>query len=302
MTISTPSPSRPILEELHYRKDCVHVSLVVNRRHRTARVVDFLAGNFVQKQQSLHALAHKEGIERLYTLVEREESHGWMRAGYAREGSIPSYYRRSDAYLMGYLVVPTPELTEEGVPVAPVADVRRAERTLTSAKRLLAEVSETSRSVRSEVLTDENVVAARYSSARGKRPVWLDDRFGRGGNRLHVSARQARLGRGEQVISAEVHEPFGNAYVQPAAWPTKADEGKLLVAALGALNDHLRAREVACAFAVSPVDNAVTAAAMLSSGFRKTGLLARHILVGERKVDAILWTRKPTIVASADAA
>ena len=106
--------AKPVVEELLFRSGSVHVALVVNRRHRSARVVDFLDGNFPQKQAAIHQIALREGIERVYTLVEREQSGGWAKVGFAREGSIPGYYKRSDAYVMGHLVHDPPRVTAEG--------------------------------------------------------------------------------------------------------------------------------------------------------------------------------------------
>jgi len=287
---STP---RAAVEEIHIRRPGVYVSLVVNRRQRVARVVDFLAGNFLQKMQAIDAAALKEGIERVYTLVEREESLGWLKVGYAREGSIPAYYKRSDAYMMGHLVSASPTLTEEGVPEAPVADTGRAEKTLVAAKKLAAELS-APRGVRAEVV-DDAVAAIRWSSAKAKRPAWLDERFGRTGTRFHISAKPAKAGAkgSEQVVSIELQETFGNAYLQPASWPAKPEDAAFLRAALEAAGDDLDAREVTCVFALSPAENVHTAAAFLAAGYKKTGLLAKHFAGDKRRLDALLWTRRP---------
>lgn len=287
----------PVVEELHIRRPGVYVSLVVNRRHRSARVVDFLAGNFVQKMQAINTVALKEGIVRVCTLVEREESLGWLKVGYAREGSIPAYYKRSDAYLMGHLVSLRPVLTDEGVPAAPVADVNRAEKMIAQAKKLVAEVT-APKGMRAEVLS-EAVAAARYGAAK-KRPAWLDDRFGRTGTRLHVTARPTRASaKGtEQLVSAELQETFGNAYVQCATWPSRMEDAPVLVSALNALSEELASRSIGCVFSASPAECAPVAAAMLAARYRKTGLLAKHLVVGDKRVDAILWTRRPDDDAS----
>lgn len=287
------SAPRAAVEEIHIRRPGVYVSLVVNRRQRVARVVDFLAGNFIQKMQAIDAAALKEGIERVYTLVEREESLGWMKVGYAREGAIPAYYKRSDAYLMGHLVSANPTLTEEGLPAPPVADAARAEKALVQAKKLAAELA-APRGVRAEAV-DDAVAAIRWSSAKAKRPAWLDERFGRTGTRFHVTARPAKAGAkgAEQVVSVELQETFGNAYLQPAAFPTKPEDAALLRASLEAAGDDLDAREVTCIFALSPAESVHTAAAFLAAGYKKTGLLAKHLAGDKRRLDALLWTRRP---------
>ena len=283
----TRAESSPSTGELHIRAPGVYVCLAVNRRHRVARVVDFMAGNFVQKMRAIDAAALKAGIERVYTLVEREESHGWMKVGYAREGSIPAYYKRADAYLLGHLVSAAPALDDEGIPLAPVADVARAEKTLVQARKLAPTLT-VPRALKSEVLTDDEA-AARWT----RRPAWLDDRFGRASMRFHLAVRPARGTKtAEQVLSIEAQETFGNAVVQPATWPTKADEAPLLAAALERLTAELEARALGCCFGVSPADNVPAATAMLAAGYRKTGVLAKHLGAGDRRVDAILWSHR----------
>ena len=42
-----------------------------------------------------------EGIEKVYTLVERDEVSTWNKLGFAKEANVPCFYKRSDAYLLG---------------------------------------------------------------------------------------------------------------------------------------------------------------------------------------------------------
>jgi hypothetical protein len=48
---------------------------------------------------------------------------------------------------------------------------------------------------------------------------------------------------------------------------------------------------VSC-FSLAPSDDVGLAAAFLYNGFRRTGLLAEHLVVGQQRKDAILWSRK----------
>lgn len=297
--------NRPVVEEVHFRSEMVYVCLVVNRRHRSARIVDFLAGNFPQKQAAIHQIAVREGIERVFTLVEREESSGWVRVGYAREGSIPGYYKRSDAYVMGHLIHNPPRVNAEGAPIAPVADAARAEKALNAAKKLRDTIL-TPKGVKIQVMSDLDLASLRASAPKGKKnATFFEDRFGRTGARVHVAARDGRGSAkvGEQLVSAEVQECFGNAYVQIAGPLANEADAKMLVGALNGLVDQLKSREVASTFAFSPVTDTLTNAAMLAAGFRKTGLLAQHLVVGDKRADTILWTRKTgTAAAEVDAA
>ena len=207
--------TKPVVEEIHHRSEQVYVCLVVNRRHRSARIVDFLAGNFPQKQAAIQRIASREGIQRVYTLVEREESTGWAKVGYAREGSIPGYYKRSDAYVMGHLIHNPPRTNADGVLLAPVADVNKAEKALNAAKKLKEEISP--RTVKTQMMSEQEIADLR-ASAKGKKGfAAIDDRFLRSGSRIHLAARDSKgaAKSGEQIVSAEVQECFGNAYVSP---------------------------------------------------------------------------------------
>ncbi len=292
--------TKPVVEEIHHRSEQVYVCLVVNRRHRSARIVDFLAGNFPQKQAAIQRIASREGIQRVYTLVEREESTGWAKVGYAREGSIPGYYKRSDAYVMGHLIHNPPRTNADGVLLAPVADVNKAEKALNAAKKLKEEISP--RTVKTQMMSEQEIADLR-ASAKGKKGfAAIDDRFLRSGSRIHLAARDSKgaAKSGEQIVSAEVQECFGNAYLQIAASPTSEMDARVLAGALNNLVDQLKAKEVASAFAFTPVGDLLTNAALLSAGFRKTGLLAQHLIADDKRCDTILWTRK-TGLAAADA-
>src|SRR6266545_7859850 len=224
--------NKPVVEELHFRSEQVYVCLVVNRRHRSARIVDFLAGNFPQKQAAIHQIAVREGIERTYTLVEREESSGWAKVGYAREGSIPGYYKRSDAYMMGHLVHNPPRINGDGVLIPPVADSARAEKSLNAAKKLREGIL--SKKLHTQVMSDHELATLR-SAARGKKTVaFFEDRFGRTGARIHLVAKDGKgsTKASEQLVSAEVQECFGNAYIQIANTPSGASDAQNLAAAL----------------------------------------------------------------------
>ncbi|MEZ4393053.1 MAG: hypothetical protein R3A48_18355 [Polyangiales bacterium] len=293
-----------MMEEVPVRAPGIHVSLIINRRHRSARIVDFLSGNFPQKVVAIDALARREGIERVFTFVEREESLGWARVGFVREGSIPGYYKRSDAHIMGRLVSSAPEPSEDGVALGPLANQSAAERTLTQAKKLCPDICAEPRGLKVSLYSDESVVAASVLPPRSKKGgAWFDERFGRTGERLHVGARLARPGAraAEQLLSLELQEPFGNAYLQLTSWAQRQEDGLALFCALQAVTEPLRAREIGCVFGLSPADCVVTSAAFLAAGYKRTGLLAQHLRLGDRRVDALLWSRR-NVGADADAA
>jgi hypothetical protein len=293
---------KSIVEEIQHRDGQVYICMVVNRRHKSARIVDFLAGNFPQKQAAIQAISVREGIERVYTLVEREESTGWAKVGYAREGAIPGYYKRSDAHVMGHLIHSPPKVDAEGNLVAPVADAAKAEKLLNQAKKIRDSLT-AARGAKTELIDAGQIDALRIAS-KGKKgaPPALDDCFGRTGTRVHMVARDPKKAA-EQFVSAEVQDCFGNAYLQLGATPTTEAEAKLTIALLQGISEELKGREVASAFLYAPVHDTLLSAALLGAGYKKTGLLAQHLIVNGKRTDSVLWSRKLLATAAdADAA
>lgn len=84
-------------DEIFFQNDRVSLCLLVNRRSRTMRVIDFRSGPSPAKRIFVMSLAQREGIDRVYTLVEREEVSSWARLGFMKEGSIPAFYRQRRA-------------------------------------------------------------------------------------------------------------------------------------------------------------------------------------------------------------
>src|SRR3984885_15751092 len=89
------------VEEIFFQNEAVSLCLLINRRARTMRVVDFRAGPTNAKRLFVLTLAQREGVEKAYTLVERDECATWVKLGFAKEGNIPGFYKRSDAFLLG---------------------------------------------------------------------------------------------------------------------------------------------------------------------------------------------------------
>lgn len=205
---------------------------------------------------------------------------------------------------MGHLVSNPPRVNPDGSPIPPVADANAAEKAMNAAKKIKDDLLP--RTVRTALMGEAEVAAARAALAKNRKVTPLDDRFGRTGTRLHFAAKDPKAGSklAEQIVTAEVQECFGNAFLQLHSPIASEAEARVLVGGLNGLFEHLRTREVGSAFAFTGVGDLLANGAMLAAGFRKTGLLAQH-LAGEKadkRGDAILWTRKTIASADADAA
>jgi hypothetical protein len=91
-------------EEVFVRNDVVSLCLLLNRRARTMRVIDFRAGASPAKKLFVQSIARRERMEKVVVLVERDECATWARLGFVREGNIAGFYKRSDAFIMGCIV------------------------------------------------------------------------------------------------------------------------------------------------------------------------------------------------------
>ena len=94
----------PIVEELHFRSDNAFLCLLLNRRTKQIRVIDFRAGALPAKRLFIQSVAQREGVEKVIILVEKDEVSSWTRVGFVREGTVPGFYKRSDGHLVGCVI------------------------------------------------------------------------------------------------------------------------------------------------------------------------------------------------------
>jgi hypothetical protein len=289
------------VDEIFFQNEAVSLCLLVNRRARTMRVIDFRAGPTMAKRQFVLSLAKREGMEKAYTLVERDEVSTWVKLGFAKEGNIPGFYKRSDAFLLGSLVPPRPEQpvqSETRIAVAGSPEeapgnpaVELAERTLVHAKKLWKEMAD-------KPLPAAKVVTIREADARKPLAAALKsgraltgfEPFGRDVERRYFSLTSR--GGFELIASTESQACFGNAFLELLQAPKNETEKLCTIAAVRVLCEKFLAEGVVSTFSLSPSDDLPFAMAFVANGFRRTGLLQSHLLVrGERK-DAIIWSRK----------
>lgn len=317
----TPGPT---FEEVFVRNDVVSLCLLLNRRARQMRVIDFRAGASPAKKLFVQSIARRERIEKVVVLVERDECATWARLGFVREGNIPGFYKRSDAFIMGCVVppidasaqanhnTPKPRIAESGVfsvgrhsvytsedeepdleeeAPAPAASAQ-AEKTVTQARRiakdLIANVSFPS--VKLAQLAPADVAKRVAVASKEGRALTGFESFGRDVTRDDVIL--TTKGLPDLVIGAEIQRCYGNAFLEALTGPRDDKERNFLVASLNAVCDRLLANEIVCAFSLTPADDVKMATAFVAAGFRRTGLLRQHLRVKNERVDAILWSRK----------
>jgi hypothetical protein len=283
---ATVETEQPIVEERHFRSDNAFLCLLLNRRTKQIRVIDFRAGALPAKRLFIQSVAQREGVEKVLLLVEKDEVSSWTRVGFVREGTVPGFYKRSDGHLVGCVIGDRTASVEAGD-----AAQRLAEKTINAAKKLTAEYEEQAKSIPVKIVTEKPALAARDAVWKKSDGAYgCFDAFGRDAARMYVEAAPKK-GK-PNYLSAEFQDCFGHALIEILRRPKGSLDLASAVAGLHCIEEDLKRREIVSAFAFAPIDDVELSAVFLSGGFRKTGLLARGVLCEGKRSDAILWTRK----------
>ncbi len=283
--IKVAAEQPPTVEELHFRSESAFLCLLLNRRTKVIRVIDFRAGALPAKRLFIQSIAQREGVEKVITLVEKDEVASWTRVGFVREGTIPGFYKRSDGHLCGCVIgdrTASIEVSDEAQ--------KSAERTIVAAKKNAKDLDEEIRGITVRSVEASVAFAARDEAWAKGEALGGFDPFGRGVTRLFLECAPKK-GR-SNFLSAEFQDCFGHALVEVLRSPRDEAERLATAAALRSFAEELKRRQIVSAFGFGPADDQELATAWLAAGFRKTGLLARGIQVGSGRRDAILWTRK----------
>lgn len=319
--------AKPV-EETFFQNEQVSVCLLVHRRAKVVRVIDFRAGPSLAKRAFVLDFAQREGLEKIYSLVERDEVATWVKLGFTREGSLPAFYKRSDAFLVGCVVKgardrtvplesetrlaiarPTASILEqlerasqdasdddEGARPVLSAAHARMEKTLALAKKgakalhAASDGLEKAPAVKLAVLPEDE--AKRKVAACLKTQAALSgfEPFGRDVARSYFALTSKAIG--ELVASVETQSCFGSALVELLTGPKTEREALATAAAVRALVTRMIASDLASCFAFVPSDDVALASAFVANGFRRTGLLEQHLVARGARKDAILFTRK----------
>jgi hypothetical protein len=281
-------------DEILFQNDGVSLCLLVNRHASTLRIVDFRSGPHPAKRVFVMSLARREGVERVYTLVERDEVSTWARLGFQREGSIPGFYKRSDAFILGALVEDF-EGNSHVSGVQPIATLDTGEtlveRTYVAARKLAKERADVAMpQVRVQLAREHDVRKAVTTALRGRRALTSFEPFGRDVERYAFTC--TARGGFSLLVSVESQPCFNNAFLELLTAPRTEKEALLTTSAIRQLCNELLKREIVGCFALSPVDDVELACAFVMNGFRRTGLLRGHLKTGPTRTDAVLWSRK----------
>lgn len=283
---SKRAPKKPTVEELYFRSDSAYLCLLLNRRTRFIRVIDFRAGALPAKRLYIQSVATQENVEKVITLVEKDEVSSWTRVGFVREGTIPGFYKRSDGHLCGCVIGDKTASVEVSD-----ASAKLTERTINAAKKAAKDIPEKIKGATVRAATEKEALAARDAAWKKNPAFGSFDMFGRDAERIYFDSSLRRSKT--NYVSAEFQDCFGHALVEVLRLPTSENETLAVIAALRTLASNLQERGIVAMFAFAPNDNVEISTAFVAAGYRKTGLLAQAILDSEGgRKDAILWSHK----------
>ncbi|MBN2801891.1 MAG: hypothetical protein JXR91_02235 [Deltaproteobacteria bacterium] len=296
-----------LLVEKMVRNDDIFCGLLYDEQNSTLRVVDFRGGNFQQKQDYLRRIQLAEGFRKIYTLIERDDMQGWQRVGYMKEASIPGYYRRSDAYLMGWIA------DENWIPEDLEDDDSDERRDYIAKVKDMATLFESYKSagLKTENITPEEIPTLlineiKRQSAKTKGPLKAKQsdfpiptedtpmfmQFSRDVEYYYFSAANKRT---EQIniLIAEYQDCFGNAKIDIYFDKVKTKtEIAMVRLALDEFVKWLGEIGAVAIFAMVDVDNIELNAVYASCGFKNSGWLHQQAVKDGKVKDQILWTFK----------
>ncbi|MEZ4383255.1 MAG: hypothetical protein R3A79_18145 [Nannocystaceae bacterium] len=271
------------VEEIYYRKGDIDFCFLLNRRHHNLRVFDYRVGNYQQKRDFFDRIAKAEGLRKVFTVVEKQDSKSWRSVGFSREGAIPGYFRTADAYIMSRVY------TDDGDPIQGGAPK------LNPPSMPTPNVKESGlskpRGLTSEFVKDEGELA---TITREYGPECNYAPFRRGMFNPDIGLH-AKLGRRDLWVGAETDSSFGHAKVDIITRPQKESDLPIVEHCLGVLLEELARMETASVFALCAADDLLSSQAFGELGFKVTARLTDHLFRDDEYVGAQVWHRRITL-------
>jgi hypothetical protein len=275
------------VEEIYYRKGDIDFCFLLNRRHHNLRVFDYRVGNYQQKRDFFDRIARSEGLRKVFTVVEKQDSKSWRSVGFSREGAIPGYFRTADAYIMSRVYTEDGDPIQGGAPKV-AAPTGAGQEKLPPRPRGLA----------FDVVREDGVLE---EAARQHGETALYAPFRRTQFHPDLGVR-AKVGRREFWFTAETDSSFGHAKVDlltpPEAFAGKEVELPPMQYCLQALLDELQKVDTASVFSVCAVDAVASNQLYSELGFKVSARLTDHLVRSEEFVGAQLWHRRLSNVAT----
>jgi hypothetical protein len=276
--IQAPEPVGPV-EEHYYRRGDIDFCFLLNRTHLNLRVFDYRVGNYQQKRDFFDRIARSEGLKKVFTVVEKQDSKSWRSVGFSREGAIPGYFRTADAYIMSRVYTEDGDPIQGGAPKLTAPSI--AAKDANAAKP---------RGLSVEIVTDIPRLT-RLADDYGEVSLYAPFRRGMFHPDVAVHGKQ---GKRDFWVGAETDTSFGHAKVDVLTPPRPNKEGDapILEFLLQTLLDELLRRETASVFSITGADMIPSQQVIANLGFKVSARLTDHLVREDEFVGAQLWHRR----------
>ncbi|MCP4602687.1 MAG: hypothetical protein GY847_19590 [Proteobacteria bacterium] len=297
-------PRTYILEErmVGTASDDVFCCLLFDRQNKTLRVIDFKTKNFSAKQEYLKRVLMTEGMQKVFTIVERGEVGGWRKIDYRQEGSIPAFYNRSDAYIMSCCYDGDHESKHdedsselEGIllKIKTLAEkMGKQKRTNTQTKQIyeVEAIQAIHRELkRRKDRTEKGASLASISKLSTGSPIF--SQFSREIEHLYFTTENRKT-KQVNLLGAECQEYYRNAKIDVFFPPVTKADMNLARSGLAATLDILCEMKVVGVFSLAPENASMLNALYLSCGFNNTGRLIGHRLQDSGPQNLLLWSKR----------
>lgn len=269
-------PEEPV-EEIYYRKGDIDFCFLLNRRHHNLRVFDYRVGNYQQKRDFFDRIARAEGLRKVFTVVEKQDSKSWRSVGFSREGAIPGYFRTADAYIMSRVYTEDGDPIQGGAPKLHGPNIAHRDADTNKPRGLNTEIVKDVE--RLKAMTEARALSTVYAPFR--RGVFHPD-----------VALHGKMGKREFWVGAETDSSFGHAKIDLFTIPDKEADLPIVEYCTHALLEELTRMDTASVFGICPVDNAASNQVLSNLGFKVTARLTDHVSRGEAFVGVQLWHRR----------
>ena len=276
--VQATEPAGPV-EEHYYRRGDIDFCFLLNRTHLNLRVFDYRVGNYQQKRDFFDRIARSEGLKKVFTVVEKQDSKSWRSVGFSREGAIPGYFRTADAYIMSRVYTEDGDPIQGGAPKLNAPNISAKEGPPAKPRGLNA-----------EIVTDVPRLA-RLAEEHGEASLYAPFRRGMFHPDVAVHGKQ---GKRDYWVGAETDTSFGHAKVDIMTPPraNKEADAPILEFLLQSLLDELLKRETASVFAICAADMIPSQQVIANLGFKVSARLTDHIVREDAFVGAQLWHRR----------
>lgn len=265
------------IEEHYYRRGDIDFCFLLNRTHHNLRVFDYRVGNYQQKRDFFDRIARAEGLKKVFTVVEKQDSKSWRSVGFSREGAIPGYFRTADAYVMSRVY------TEDGDPIQGGAPKVNAPANPAKLGKV-----EKPKGVNSDVVHDETKLE---KAARKRVELAVYAPFRRHVFHPDVGV-QAKIGKREIWAGAETDSSFGHAKVDLLTPPESEEDLPAMIYTMTTLLHQLVRMDTASVFAMVPVDWKLSAQVYSELGFKVSARLTDHVMRQNDFISIQLWHRR----------